>query len=152
MPSCAPIRSRTRRCGGFTEAAREAWRTNLVKARAREQERRAQEGPTPYQLAALAKENTTRSRGRKSRRALTDEDLKALRATAYQRATVKGPECAYCLTPNPTTIDHVIPLALGGTDDEDNRVPCCFVCNAAKGRRDPWTWLEDGLMGSRERL
>src|SRR6185437_377894 len=27
------------------------------------------------------------------------------------------------------TIDHVIPIALGGTDDETNLVTACFICN-----------------------
>lgn len=46
--------------------------------------------------------------------------------------------CAYCkrefsesLKP---TIDHVIPLALGGKDDLDNLVLACRNCNRDKGR------------------
>lgn len=30
------------------------------------------------------------------------------------------------------TLDHYIPLALGGTSDEDNLVLCCATCNSDK--------------------
>lgn len=33
----------------------------------------------------------------------------------------------------PMTIDHVIPVVAGGTDDLANLVPACGLCNSAKG-------------------
>lgn len=33
------------------------------------------------------------------------------------------------------TVDHVIPLELGGTNDIDNLQPLCFECNSGKGAR-----------------
>ncbi len=42
--------------------------------------------------------------------------------------------CRYCRsTEGALTIDHVIPVALGGTDDPDNLVAACHDCNAGKG-------------------
>jgi 5-methylcytosine-specific restriction endonuclease McrA len=42
--------------------------------------------------------------------------------------------CAYC--PNTaTSLDHVVPLARGGSNDIDNLVPACFGCNLRKGAR-----------------
>ena len=32
-----------------------------------------------------------------------------------------------------TEVDHVIPVAKGGTDDPSNLVPACGPCNRAKG-------------------
>ena len=31
------------------------------------------------------------------------------------------------------TIDHLIPSNLGGNNDQDNLVTCCWLCNQAKG-------------------
>ena len=39
--------------------------------------------------------------------------------------------CAYCDEPA-TSIDHVIPLARGGTHFEGNLAPCCSACNSSK--------------------
>ena len=46
--------------------------------------------------------------------------------------------CRYCRsTDNPLTIDHVTPVALGGTDKPDNLVACCKACNAGKSSSSP---------------
>jgi len=42
--------------------------------------------------------------------------------------------CHYCAGPA-TTVDHVIPRAKGGTNDEDNLVAACARCNSSKGDR-----------------
>lgn len=31
------------------------------------------------------------------------------------------------------SIDHRVPKSLGGTDDDENLVTCCYGCNYAKG-------------------
>lgn len=46
--------------------------------------------------------------------------------------------CRYCRsTDNPLTIDHVTPVALGGTDDPSNLVTACRDCNAGKASSAP---------------
>jgi 5-methylcytosine-specific restriction endonuclease McrA len=35
------------------------------------------------------------------------------------------------------TFDHLIPKFLGGTNELDNLVICCAVCNSKKGNRPP---------------
>lgn len=46
--------------------------------------------------------------------------------------------CRYCHSAeNPLTIDHVLPVALGGTDDPSNLVACCRDCNAGKSSSAP---------------
>lgn len=46
--------------------------------------------------------------------------------------------CRYCrTTEGALTIDHVLPVALGGTDEPDNLVAACRDCNAGKGSTGP---------------
>jgi hypothetical protein len=46
--------------------------------------------------------------------------------------------CRYChATDSPLTIDHVVPVALGGTDDPSNLVAACKDCNAGKTSSSP---------------
>jgi len=43
--------------------------------------------------------------------------------------------CRYCMTATPGTplrVDHVVPVALGGTDDPTNLVTSCEPCNSGK--------------------
>lgn len=61
------------------------------------------------------------------------------RAAIYER---DGYRCAYCDfdmrdIPRARCLDHVIPLAAGGTNDPDNVVTACKRCNGRKGGRTP---------------
>lgn len=50
--------------------------------------------------------------------------------------------CRYCRSvENPLTIDHVVPVALGGSGDPTNLVACCKDCNAGKSSATPDTEL-----------
>lgn len=46
-----------------------------------------------------------------------------------------GEKCVYCKCENQLilTIDHKIPLARGGADNEKNMQICCSICNQLKG-------------------
>lgn len=95
-------------------------------------------------------------------------------ATVRDRvAEVARYRCGYCQTQQvvvgiPLQIEHIIPLAAGGTSDEDNLWLACSVCNNYKGtqthapdsetkeqvplfnpRMQPWTdhfaWSDDGV-------
>lgn len=51
--------------------------------------------------------------------------------------------CRYCRgTEGALTVDHVLPVALGGTDDPDNLVAACRDCNAGKSSTSP----DEGLV------
>ena len=53
-----------------------------------------------------------------------------------------GGACAYCrAVPDVLTIDHFVPLSLGGQDDVVNIVPACIKCNVEKGSKEPIKWL-----------
>ncbi|MGN6174652.1 MAG: HNH endonuclease [Streptosporangiaceae bacterium] len=55
----------------------------------------------------------------------------SLRKTVF---ATKGRLCWYCSRPA-TTVDHVRPLCLGGTNDLTNLVPACRRCNFSRGAR-----------------
>ncbi|WP_051436778.1 HNH endonuclease [Brachyspira alvinipulli] len=51
---------------------------------------------------------------------------------------MKG-RCGYCgceLDYKKATIDHKVPLSIGGTNDKYNLLICCWSCNHYKQRRD----------------
>jgi len=41
-------------------------------------------------------------------------------------------KCAYCRSDEKLTIDHIIPLSIGGKHDKNNIVPACCSCNSTK--------------------
>lgn len=46
--------------------------------------------------------------------------------------------CRYCRSADrELTLDHVVPVALGGSDDPSNLVACCKDCNAGKTSTSP---------------
>jgi hypothetical protein len=61
--------------------------------------------------------------------------------TALRRQVIEreGQRCAYCRSPMlvgvPMVVDHVIPLAAGGTSSLDNLCLACYRCNEFKGSR-----------------
>lgn len=81
-----------------------------------------------------------------------DEQLKA--AIATETHTIEQWEakrdaigcCVYCGDPGPTVVDHVIPLARGGTNGLGNVVPACQVCNSAKGSDTAYEFMRRKLL------
>ena len=47
-----------------------------------------------------------------------------------------GDMCLYCGRPA-EVLDHVIPIAWGGTNDAENMQPICCKCNSKKGGKLP---------------
>lgn len=53
--------------------------------------------------------------------------------------------CYYCnknFKPKALTMDHIIPLARGGTSSKNNIAPCCKECNTKKNILLPTEWEE----------
>jgi hypothetical protein len=74
-----------------------------------------------------------------------------LRKKIHQDA---GKRCGYCLGRQEIVlgileIDHIIPIAEGGTNDEDNLWLACRACNLAKSKQ---TFAYDPQSGRRVRL
>ena len=66
----------------------------------------------------------------------------------------RGERCGYCLSPQRLVmgrleIEHIIPRALGGGDDESNLWLSCSLCNRYKGSQ---VEAADPLTGSTEPL
>lgn len=58
--------------------------------------------------------------------------------TRFEVLRRDGFTCRYCRNDsNPLTVDHVVPVALGGTDTPDNLVACCRDCNTGKASIAP---------------
>lgn len=56
--------------------------------------------------------------------------------------------CRYCGARAPDaklTVDHVVPTALGGTDESSNLVTACADCNAGKSSTTPDAPIVDGV-------
>jgi hypothetical protein len=75
----------------------------------------------------------------------------ALRARIRAHA---GDACVYCRSPQrlvlgPLEIDHIVPKARGGTDEEENLCLACRMCNSYKGTQ---THGVDALSGHLVRL
>lgn len=77
-------------------------------------------------------------------------ELNRLRQQKYrdnQKALMQNNICQYC-GGKATGIDHIIPLAKGGTDTKENKVPCCIECNRIKNDKP----LVDFLNDNRDRV
>lgn len=88
---------------------------------------------TPAQAVAMALEPPPMTSEPDSR----PKNQRAKRARMIRR---NGPKCHWCpktLTLDDSTIDHVIPLARGGLDNDNNRVLACAPCNSKRGHAMP---------------
>ena len=75
------------------------------------------------------------------------EKMKAreLKNSPWWRKKIADGICYYCrgrFSPADLTMDHVIPLARGGTSDRMNIVACCKDCNNKKKYLLPVEWQE----------
>ena len=73
----------------------------------------------------------------------TAADLKAI-------LSAQGHRCAYCradLRRKKKHLDHIMPLALGGSNDRTNLQYLCAHCNLSKGAKDPIVFAQErGLL------
>lgn len=81
---------------------------------------------------------------RKSRPAILSNPTK--RSCAYKKYRDQvflrdGHRCVYCGASERLTLDHVIPVSRGGSNEPTNLATCCAQCNATKQARTPQEWL-----------
>ncbi len=63
------------------------------------------------------------------------EKAKKLRKTQWWLSLLNKGICHYCekkFKPSDLTMDHIVPLARGGTSSKSNLVPACKPCNENK--------------------
>lgn len=61
----------------------------------------------------------------------------AKRALIMERDGFRCRRCGAGPRDERLVIDHIVPLALGGTSDDDNLQTLCHPCNQGKGARPP---------------
>lgn len=77
-----------------------------------------------------------------------------LTAAAWENALAYyGDACAYCLTPEAAltrrlTVDHLLPVCRGGTNDTSNLAPACLARNQKKSSRTPLEFLSGIRLGA----
>lgn len=87
-----------------------------------------EDGQTPYY--ELDPEFTDPKRLKKER-----DKARELKKTQWWLTQVNRGICHYCerkFSPKQLTMDHVVPLARGGTSSKGNIVPSCKDCNSKK--------------------
>ena len=65
------------------------------------------------------------------------EKAKKLRSTKWWQNKLNNGICYFCEKKIPKkllTMDHLVPLAMGGFSIKNNLVPSCKTCNSEKGR------------------
>lgn len=73
-----------------------------------------------------------------------EDKVKRFNMKQLRRSMMKHrPFCHWCQadlsqTPSAATVDHVIPLARGGTNDRKNLVLACYTCNQERGHGTTW--------------
>ncbi len=68
------------------------------------------------------------------------EIARELKKTPWWKEKVRPGLCAHCglkFNPEQLTMDHLVPLARGGTSAKSNLVPSCKECNAQKKLSTP---------------
>lgn len=125
-------------------AYRRAWRQkNLERARARDRAARQTDRHRAYTAKYCAENKdalcakSAKRRAAKRRATIqifTKLDLRA-------RLGVYGGLCAYCRTAEWEHIDHVKPIALGGSHCLSNLRPACAHCNLSKHAMPAHDWL-----------
>ena len=62
-------------------------------------------------------------------------------------------ECLYCGQSSLfLTVDHIIPVCMGGTTTESNLAPCCLDCNRSKSHRPVLDWWIEQTFYSADRV
>ena len=73
----------------------------------------------------------------------TIEDIEKL--LRVQKHRCANPRCRKSIRKK-YHVDHVIPLARGGSDDKTNLQLLCIPCNLIKGAKDPIVWAQQNGM------
>lgn len=84
---------------------------------------------------AMGAERVARYR---QRRSLKESEWTAIRDRIVER---DGTVCTYCsTTEGPFVVDHIVPLAQGGTNDDENLCVACRYCNSSKAGKTVEEW------------
>jgi 5-methylcytosine-specific restriction endonuclease McrA len=149
-------------CKSCRSARMKTWYAdNQERQRDRQRDRYARNGD-----ALRAADMVRYQRDKPKRLALVEASMHVRRATLRRSPSVpgitknalrerNGDLCHYCeaemdftpskghgFVPLRATIEHIIPLSLGGAHDWENVALCCWRCNVRKNRRTPAQWAD----------
>jgi 5-methylcytosine-specific restriction endonuclease McrA len=111
----------------------------------RERDRARYAADSKKRLAVLNWQKNNPEKRRQSRRTY-DARVRGAVGVGYTAAQwqqvlgVLGGLCVYCQHRAGDTLDHVTPLALGGTNEPHNLIPACHSCNSSKSDTPLSTW------------
>jgi hypothetical protein len=63
-------------------------------------------------------------------------NIKEYRIQIYERDGYKCYKCGKLLTRWDATLDHITPVSRSGTNDKDNLVTCCLLCNSKRRNKE----------------
>lgn len=91
-----------------------------------------------------------KSRGKRGRRIVASQDG-SLSTSNLNRLFDAALACAYCghafACSSDKSLDHFLPLVLGGAHSVANVVICCRTCNFEKNKTHPLVWLGAEMFG-----
>jgi 5-methylcytosine-specific restriction endonuclease McrA len=123
--------------GGCVECARE-YNARIMAGRPPKQPRT--HDPERAKLVNRAIRSARRARQKAADGRFTAADIRALETRQ------KG-KCACCGKKRKLAVDHIVPLAKGGTNWPNNLQLLCTPCNASKSAKDPITFMQEkGLL------
>ena len=66
-----------------------------------------------------------------------------MRKSRWWQQKISNGRCQYCgarVPPKELTMDHIVPLAMGGSSSKGNIAVCCKACNTKKKTMMPIEW------------
>lgn len=115
-------------------AAKNKERTNFLKRRWESN------NPEKHKNSQIAIKLNRRARKKENGGSVTKEEIRQLRLKS-------NGVCYYCKEKKKLSIDHVVPLKLGGKNEISNMVMACINCNSQKQAKDPIVYAKEiGLL------
>lgn len=81
------------------------------------------------------------------------EKAQKLKKSSWWQNKIREGVCHYCqskFAPKELTMDHIVPIARGGSSTEGNVVPSCRACNQKKKLSTPAEEILEKLRGERD--
>ena len=98
------------------------------------------ENPEKHKNSQIAIKINRRARKKANGGSVTKDEIKGLKLKSNS-------VCYYCKQKKRLSIDHVIPLKLGGRNEISNMVMACINCNSQKQAKDPIVYAKEiGLL------
>lgn len=81
-----------------------------------------------------------REERRKNAVRLTGDEWRRIRIRILKRDSLT---CTYCGATARLECDHIVPLALGGSNEDSNLTTACYACNRSKSAKLAADWRQE---------